>query len=157
MVMTKGVWKRKGSPYYWSCITVNGKREHRALAKTRLEALKKLEEWRAQRKIIKGQPIPWGVFQTKYIEWANANKNKNTAYRDKLSMDYLQEFCAERKIPLRQITDVTPRLLDEFKTYLKTKSAGIATGQRQRGVMGNPGINRTLQSLKVIMRTALRR
>lgn len=154
MALNKGVWRRKGSPYYWGCVTTFGKREWRALAKTQLEALKKLEEWRAQRKIIKGQPIPWGAFQIKYMEWANANKSKNTAYRDKLSMAYLQEFCAQKRYRLQWISDVSPRLLEEFKTYLKMKSAGPATGLKRRGVMGDQGINRTLQSLKVIMRTA---
>ena len=137
---------------------VNGKREHKALANNKLDALKKLDEWRAQRKPIKGQPITWDRFMEKYIEWTYANKSKNTAYRDKLSMEYLQEFCAEKKIPLKFITDVKPRLLDDFKTYLKMKSDGGITHnwsrKKERGVMGNPGINRTLQSLKVIMRKA---
>ena len=151
---TKGVWKRKGSPYYWGCITTNGKREHRALAKTRAEALKKLGEWRAQRKVFKGQPFPWLAFKIKYLEWANANKSENTAYRDALSMAYLEEFCLEKKISLKVVPDVSPRLLDDFKTHLKLKSVGLAVGKRTRGVMGNPCINRTLQSLKVVMRIA---
>jgi integrase len=123
-----------------------------------MEALKKLDEWRAQRKTIKGEGITWFTFKAKYLEWAYANKSKNTAYRDKLSMEYLEEFCAGKKILLKFITDVSPRLLDDFKTYMKLKSDGGVTHnwsrKKERGVMGNEGINRTLQSLKVIMRKA---
>ena len=149
------VYKRAGSPVYWGSVMVNGKRRQYALCENKAAAQRMLADIKAESKSrSKYGNTPFRSFADKYMAWASANKAVQTVKRDRISLEYLQEFC-----PIKDLADITPALLDDFKTWLKnrTEKTRPITRKRQprmRGVLGPHGINRTLQSIKTIMRKA---
>lgn len=93
----------------------------------------------------------FSAFKDKYLDWAAANKAVKTINRDQLSLEYIEEFK-----PIKDLAEITPALLDDFKTWLKnrtekTRPKGRKKQPRLRGVMTNWGINRTISSIKAIM------
>lgn len=149
------VYKRAGSPVYWGSVMVNGKRKQYALCENKAAAQRMLADIKAESKSrSKYGDTPFRSFTDKYMAWASANKAVQTVKRDRISLEYLQEFS-----PIKDLADITPALLDDFKTWLKnrTEKTRPVTRKRQpcmRGVLGPHGINRTLQSIKMIMRKA---
>lgn len=150
------VWTRPDSPYYWGSVMIKGVRQHMALSDNKALAEKILQEWKEQKKGRKGHPIAWLAFKLRYLEWARANKCRNTVYRDRLSMEYLEEFCNLKNLPLKFLADITPLMLEDFKTHLKIKADATysrnGSRKRERGAMSVHGINRTLQSLKAVVK-----
>ena len=149
------VYKRAGSPVYWGSVMVNGKRKQYALCENKAAAQRMLAGIKSETKArSKYGDTPFQAFAEKYMAWAKANKSAQTVKRDTLSLEYLQEFH-----PTKELSEITPALLDEFKSWLKnrTEKTRPKTRKRQprlRGVLGPHGINRTLQSVKMIMRKA---
>lgn len=149
------VYKRAGSPVYWGSVMINGKRKQYALCENKAAAQRMLADIKAEAKSrSKYGDTPFQAFAEKYMAWAKANKSDKTVKRDALSLEYLQEFH-----PIKDLAEVTPALLDEFKTWLKNRTERVRPTDRKkyprlRGVLGPHGINRTLQSVKMIMRKA---
>ena len=149
------VYKRANSPVYWGSVMVNGKRKQYALCENKAAAQRMLAEIKAEQKNrSKYGTTPLAPFIDRYFEWACANKAEQTVTRDKISLEYLQEFTH-----IKDLTDITPALLDDFKTWLKNRTEKIRPKDRRkhpraRGGVGPHGINRTIQSIKVIMRKA---
>lgn len=149
------VYKRAGSPVYWGSIMVAGKRKQYALCENKAAAQRMLADIKERQKHrSKYGDATFAAFKEKYMAWASANKAPQTLKRDRISLEYLQEFS-----PIKDLADITPALLDEFKTWLRnqTEKNRLHTPKRQprtRGILGAHGINRTLQSIKMIMRKA---
>lgn len=149
------VYKRANSPVYWGSVMVNGKRKQYALCENKAAAQRMLAEIKAAQKArSKYGATPLLSFADRYFEWAQANKAKQTVARDKISLEYLQEFAH-----IKDLMDITPALLDDFKTWLKNRTEKVRPKDKKkhpcaRGVLGLHGINRTIQSIKVIMRKA---
>lgn len=155
MAKLPSVYKRAGSPVYWGSVMINGKRKQYALCENKAAAQRMLAGIKSETKArSKYGDTPFQAFAEKYMAWAKANKSAQTVKRDTLSLEYLQEFH-----PTKELSEITPALLDEFKSWLKnrTEKTRPKTRKRQprlRGVLGPHGINRTLQSIKMIMRKA---
>lgn len=155
--MTKlpSVYKRSGSPVYWGSVMTNGKRKQISLCVNKADSQRMLAEYKSDLKNLSQSGTPTlHAFKLKYFEWATANKAKQTINRDRLSLEYLEEFT-----PIKYLTEITPALLDDFKTWLKnrtdkTRPTGRKKYSKLRGVLGSEGINRTLQSVKAVMRKA---
>lgn len=134
---------------------LNGKRKQYALCENKAAAQRMLAEIKTQNKSrSRYGNIPFQTFAVKYLSWAEANKAAQTVKRDRISLEYLQEFRS-----IKELEEITPALLDEFKTWLKnrtekTRPQTCKRQARKRGVLGPHGINRTLQSIKMIMRKA---
>lgn len=149
------VYKRAGSPVYWGSVMVNGKRKQYALAENKAASQRMLADIKANRKeLSKYGSVTWGSFKDKFFAWDTANKKAQTVSRDKISIEYLEEFTH-----IHELADITPMLLEDFKTWLinrseKTRPAGRKKHSRTRGVLGPHGVNRTLSSIKAIMRKA---
>lgn len=122
---------------WWCDFTFRGIRYRKGLDTNKEIALEKLKAWKKDLKNQKYTPTNFSSFVRSFLEWAEANKNKQTVYRDKLALKYLTEF---RKI--KDIRDITPYLLDEFKTHL------IKIGKQPKNT------NRILSSIKAMMRKA---
>ena len=122
----------------WYCdFTYRGIRYRKGLDTNKALALEKLKAWKKDLKNQKYTPTEFSSFVRRYLEWGEVNKNKQTVYRDRLSLKYLTEF---KKI--KDINDITPLMLDDFKTYL------IKIGKQPKN------INRILSSIKAMMRKA---
>lgn len=149
------VYRKPNSPYWWCDFVLKKKRYQKAMDTNKKRAIQKTKEWQAKLRLeASGDKNLWSVFKQEYFEWAKANKNAHTVYRDRLSLTYLEEFYPN----IRYVTDLTPALLDKFKAYLINRSRELkkqATNLRIkfRG-MGEHGINRTMQSVKVVARKA---
>ncbi len=149
------VYKRAGSPVYWGSVMVNGKRKQFALAENKAASQRMLAEIKAEQKErSKYGGTTWGAFKEKFFAWAHANKKPQTIARDKISVEYLEEFT-----PVRELAEITPALLEDFKTWLinrteKTRPRGKRKHSRMRGVLGPHGVNRTISSIKALMRKA---
>lgn len=148
------VYKRPGSPVYWGSVMINGKRKQYALAENKAASQRMLADIKANRKdLTKYGSVTWGSFKQKFFEWAKANKSPKTLRRDRTSIEYLEEF----KPNIKELSDITPPMLEDFKTWLintaeKYKSDGKTP--YKRGDMGPQTINRTLASVKAFMRKA---
>ena len=122
----------------WYCdFTYRGIRYRKGLDTNKAIATEKLLAWKRDLKNQKYSPTNFNSFARRYLDWGDANKNKQTVYRDKLAIKYLTDF---RKI--KDIREITPLLLDEFKTYL------IKIGKRPNNT------NRILTSIKAMMHKA---
>ena len=149
------VYKRTGSPVYWGSVMVNGKRKQYALAENKAASQRMLADIKSgQKERSKYGSITWAAFKQKFFDWAKANKKPQTVARDKISAEYLEEFTN-----VRELADITPALLEDFKTWLinraeKTRPKGRKKYAKTRGVLGPHGVNRTLTSIKALMRKA---
>lgn len=122
----------------WYCdFTYRGIRYRKGLDTNKSLALEKLKAWKKDLKNQKFTPTNFSSFVRRYLDYGNTTKNKQTVYRDTLALKYLTEF---RKI--KDITDITPLLLDEFKSYL------LQIGKKANN------INRILTSIKAMMHKA---
>lgn len=122
----------------WYCdFTYRGIRYRKPLDTNKSLALEKLIAWKKDLKNQRFSPTNFNSFVRRYLEWGETNKNKQTVYRDKLSLKYLTEFTK-----IRDITDITPLMLDEFKSYL------LRIGKKPNN------INRILTSIKAMMHKA---
>lgn len=148
------VYKRAGSPVYWGSIMIKGKRKQFALVENKAASQRMLAEIKAgKREITKYGNASWKSFKDKFFEWATANKSKNTIRRDKTTIDYLEEF----KPGLRELADISPKVLEDFKTWLINTAKEYKSKKKtpyKRGDMGPETINRTLASVKAMMRKA---
>lgn len=149
------VYKRVGSPVYWGSVMINGKRKQYALAENKAASQRMLADIKANRKeLTKYGGITWTAFKQKFFEWDTANKKKQTIARDKISVEYLEEFTK-----INELADITPMLLEDFKTWLinrteKIRPKGRKKYAKKRGVLGPHGVNRTLNAIKAMMRKA---
>lgn len=122
----------------WYCdFTYRGIRYRKGLDTNKAIATEKLISWKRDLKNQKFSPTNFNSFARRYLEWGEVNKNKQTAYRDRLSLKYLLAF---KKI--KDINDITPLLLDEFKGHL------LRIGKKPNN------INRILTSVKAMMHKA---
>ncbi len=122
----------------WYCdFTYRGIRYRKGLDTNKSIALDKLKKWKKDLKNQKYTPTEFNSFVRRYLEWGEVNKKKQTVYRDTLALKYLTDF---KKI--KNITDITPFVLDELKAYL------IRNGKNAQN------INRVLTALKAMMRRA---
>lgn len=122
----------------WYCdFTYRGIRYRKPLDTNKSLALEKLIAWKKDLKNQRFSPTNFNSFVRRYLDWGETNKNKQTVYRDKLSLKYLTEFTK-----IRDITDITPLMLDEFKSYL------LRIGKKPNN------INRILTSIKAMMHKA---
>lgn len=133
---------------------IRGKRKQISLCENKAAAQRMLADKKAELKTrTKFGDTSFKSFLDRYMSWATANKAGETVRRDKISLDYLQEFR-----PIEEMSEITPAVLDEFKAWLKNrteeKRKTIGKNKHVRGFLGPHGINRTLQSLKMIMRKA---
>lgn len=149
------VFRKPKSPYWWCDFVYKKKRYQKAMDKNKKRAIQKTKELQTKLRLENsGDRNLWSVFKVEYFEWAKANKNAQTVYRDRLSLSYLEEF----KPDIHFVTDITPALLDKFKAYLINRSRALKEQavnlKRKFRGMGEHGINRTLQSVKVIARKA---
>lgn len=122
---------------WWCDFTYRGIRYRKGLDTNKEIALGKLIAWKKDLKNQRFSPTNFNSFVRRYLEWGETNKNKQTVYRDKLSLKYLTEFTK-----IRDITDITPLMLDEFKSYL------LRIGKKPNN------INRILTSIKAMMHKA---
>lgn len=149
------VYKRPGSPVYWGSIMIKGQRKQYALTENKVASQRMLAEIKEGKKeLTKYGNVTWSAFKNKFLEWAKANKKPKTVHRDILTMEYLEEFCSPK-----ELAEITPALLDDFKTWLinrseRTKPKGRKKHAKERGVMGADGVNRTLSSAKAFMHKA---
>lgn len=149
------VFRKPKSPYWWCDFVFKKKRYQKAMDTNKKRAIQKTKELQAKLRLENsGDKNLWSVFKEEYFEWAKANKNAQTVYRDRLSLSYLEEY----KPDMRFVTDLTPALLDKFKAYLINRSRTLKEQaknlKRKYKGMGEHGINRTMQSVKVIARKA---
>ena len=152
------VYKRPRSPYWWGNFTYKKKRYSGALDTNKKRAIQKLREWKTRvRSEVSGEVNLWSAFKKEYLHWAEANKSSATLKWDKLAIKYLEEY----KSDIKYVTEITPAFLDKFKAHLILRSRELeaelkASGRKRRKQkgLGIHGINRTLQSLKVMMRKA---
>lgn len=152
------VFRKPGSPYWWCDFYFKKKRYQQAMDKNKKKAKKKVKDLQEKLRLeSSGEINLWCQFKVEYFDWAKANKSANTVYRDELSIKYLEEY----KPDIQFVTDITPVLLDKFKSFLINRSKEIEATinvtkrkrRKQKG-LGDHGINRTMQSLKVVMRKA---
>lgn len=152
------VYRRPRSPYWWGNFTYKKKRYSGALDTNKKKAIQKLKEWKIRvRMQVDGTRNLWPAFKGEYLQWAEANKSPATLKWDKLAIKYLEEY----KTDINYVTNITPALLDKFKAHLILRSRELEAElklskrkrRKQKG-LGVHGINRTLQSLKVMMRKA---
>lgn len=149
------VYKRTGSPVYWGSIMIKGKRKQYSLTENKAASQRILAQIKADNKErTKYGSLSWHSFKDKFLEWDKANKKPQTLSRDKISIEYLEEF-----FPVKELEDITPNLLEDFKTWLinrteKSRPTGRKKQAKLRGVLGPHGVNRTLQSIKAMMHKA---
>lgn len=148
------VYKRSGSPVYWGSLMIKGKRKQFALVENKAASQRMLAEIKAGKKeLTKYGNITWSAFKEKFLNWAKANKSPQTVRRDKTSIEYLQEFAPT----IKELHDITPPLLEDFKTWLINMSADYESKKKipyKKGNIGPQTINRTLSSIKAMMRKA---
>lgn len=155
MAKLPSVYKRSGSPVYWGSVMINGKRKQYALVENKAASQRMLAEIKAdQKELSKYGDVTWGSFKDKFFAWGQANKKAQTVSRDKISIEYLEEFTH-----ITALSDITPALLEDFQTWLinrteKIKPKGKKKHARSRGVLGPHGVNRTIGSIKAMMRKA---
>jgi len=122
----------------WYCdFTYRGIRYRKGLDTNKALATEKLIAWKRDLKNQRYTPTNFNAFVRRYLDWGEVNKNKQTVYRDKLAIKYLLEF---KKI--KDINEITPLLLDEFKGHL------VRIGKKPNN------INRILTSVKAMMHKA---
>lgn len=149
------VYKRAGSPVYWGSIMIKGKRRQFALVENKAASQRMLAEIKAGKKeLTKYGNTSWTAFKDKFLEWAKANKSQKTVARDILTLEYVEEFCHPR-----ELSDITPNVMEDFKTWLinrteKIRPKGRKKYAKKRGVLGPHGVNRTVSSAKAFMRKA---
>lgn len=152
------VFRKPGSPYWWCDFYFKKKRYQQAMDKNKKKAIKKTKALQEKLRLqSSGEVNLWPAFKSEYLEWAQANKTPATLKWDKSAIKHLEEY----KPDIKYITDITPALLDKFKSYLILRSRELEEAlklsgrkrRKQKG-LGVHGINRTLQSLKVMMRKA---
>lgn len=157
MAKLPSVYKRSGSPVYWGSFMRNGKRKQVALCENKAASQRMLLEYKESLKSVsKYGDTPWQAFKEKFFAWAWANKNKLTVYRDKYSIQYLEEF---QKIT--SLSEINTQLLDDLKTHIKNKSLELQASFKKKrgkkkpfGMVSDISINRILLSLKAIFRKA---
>lgn len=152
------VFRKPGSPYWWCDFYFKKKRYQQAMDKNKKKAIKKTKALQEKLRLqSSGEVNLWTAFKSEYLEWAQANKTPATLKWDKSAIKHLEEY----KPDIKYITDITPALLDKFKSYLILRSRELEEAlklsgrkrRKQKG-LGVHGINRTFQSLKVMMRKA---
>jgi integrase len=148
------VYKRPGSPVYWGSIMIKGQRKQYALTENKAASQRMLAEIKeGRREITKYGNVTWKAFLTKFFEWAKANKSPKTVRRDKTSVEYFEEF----KPNIHELAEITPTVLEDFKTWLINMAAEYKSKKKtpyKKGDMGPQTINRTLASIKAMMRKA---
>ena len=148
------VYKRTGSPVYWGSVMIKGKRKQYALTENKAASQRMLAEIKEGKKeLTKYGNITWDFFKDKFFEWARANKSPKTVRRDKTSIEYLEEFNPH----IQELAAITPTLLEDFKTWLINTAEKYKFDDKtpyKRGNMGPQTINRTLASIKAMMRKA---
>lgn len=154
MAKLPSVYKRPGSPVYWGSIMIKGQRKQYALTENKAASQRMLAEIKeGRREITKYGNVTWKAFLTKFFEWANANKSPKTVRRDKTSVEYFEEF----KPNINELAEITPTVLEDFKTWLINMAAEYKSKKKtpyKKGDMGPQTINRTLASIKAMMRKA---
>lgn len=136
--MSPRLYKR-GRTWY-SDILIGGKRVRKPLAYDRRVAEERLADLVKERGAsLHGyvqSDIAWDAFKTKYIE-ATRSKAPATQSRERAALKDLERFHLPRKL-----TDITPELLERWKSSRKADGRGNAT------------INRDLRAIKRMMRVA---
>lgn len=154
MAKLPSVYKRPRSPVYWGSIMINGKRKQFALTENKTASQRMLAEIKeGKREMTKYGNITWKAFKEKFLAWARANKSPKTVRRDITSIEYLEEFTHG----IQELVEITPQLLEDFKTWLINMSADYKAQKKtpyKKGDMGPQTINRTLASIKAMMRKA---
>lgn len=154
MAKLPSVYKRTGSPVYWGSIMIKGQRKQYALTENKAASQRMLAEIKeGRREITKYGNVTWKAFLTKFFEWAKANKSPKTVRRDKTSVEYFEEF----KPNINELAEITPTVLEDFKTWLINMAAEYKSKKKtpyKKGDMGPQTINRTLASIKAMMRKA---
>ena len=148
------VYKRPGSPVYWGSLMIKGQRKQYALTENKVASQRMLAEIKEGKKeLTKYGNVTWSAFKNKFLEWAKANKSPKTVRRDKTSIEYLEEFNPH----IKELADITPPIMEDFKTWLINMSAEYKSKKKtpyKKGDMGPETINRTLASIKAMMRKA---
>lgn len=154
MAKLPSVYKRPRSPVYWGSIMINGKRKQFALTENKTASQRMLAEIKeGKREMTKYGNITWKAFEEKFLAWARANKSPKTVRRDITSIEYFEEFTPR----IQELAEVTPQLLEDFKTWLINMAADYKAKKKtpyKKGDMGPQTINRTLASIKAMMRKA---
>lgn len=81
--------------------------------------------------------ISWADFRKKYLEFSRGAKAENTFKRDTAALDALERFHK-----LRQLGEITPELLERWKSARRAEGRGPAT------------INRDIGAVKAMMKKA---
>lgn len=148
------VYKRPGSPVYWGSIMIKGQRKQYALTENKVASQRMLAEIKEGKKeLTKYGNVTWSAFKDKFFNWARANKSDKTVRRDRTSIEYLEEFNPN----IKELSDITPPLMEDFKTWLINMSADYKAKKKtpyKKGYIGPETINRTLASIKAMMRKA---
>ena len=148
------VYKRPGSPVYWGSLMIKGQRKQYALTENKAASQRMLAEIKEGKKeLTKYGNVTWSAFKDKFFNWARANKSPKTVRRDKTSIEYLEEFNPN----IKELSDITAPLLEDFKTWLINMSSEYKAQKKtpyKKGYMGPETINRTLASIKAMMRKA---
>nr|QGT50622.1 hypothetical protein Elusimicrob1349_0920 [uncultured Elusimicrobia bacterium] len=152
------VYKRAGSPIYWGSIMQQGKRKQIGLFSNKKDSQLELLRLRQEAKAFSQySSSSWNAFKKRYLEWGGANKRLQTVYRDKNAIEYLESFAPD----LSDLTEVNLLLMEDFKTWLKNRSAKLAQNyvkkrgvKRPKGLISDITINRTMAALKAMWRKA---
>lgn len=122
----------------WYCDFVfRGVRYRNPLGTNKALAIEKVIQWKKDLHNTKYAPTEFNSFVNRYFDWASTNKNIKTIARDKLAFKYLKEFKT-----IKDLKDLSPLVLDEFKSWL------IKQGKK------NHNVNRLIQSIKTAIHRA---
>lgn len=131
---------KRGNVWY-SDFTQNGKRIKHALSSDRRTAEIKLGEMLKGREEartgIPQQNITWDAFKVKYLAYAQGSKKPTTHIRDIRSITSLEKI-----FPIKQLRQITPELLEQWKAERLKRGTGKNT------------INREIVAIKALMHKA---
>ncbi|NQU74020.1 MAG: site-specific integrase [Candidatus Omnitrophica bacterium] len=138
------IYKRRGSPY-WYIRLHNRRYSTYTTLKTKAEDLlhrKEHELWQRRHSIEDKTNCQLQEFFNRYLEWLKTNRRAETLKSYRSIINEFNVFL--RSYPsVRKVRDISPYLLEEFKTY------------RRRGHAKAWTVNNNIKGLKTIFNKAL--
>jgi integrase len=132
---------RKRGRVWWSDLYIGGRRIRKPLATDRVVAEERLADLIKDREAIRfghaRTDVPWPTFKKKFLDFASGAKAWETYRRDVAALSALEKFHTPRRL-----AEITPELLEQWKSARRKAGRGPAT------------INRDIRSVKAMMKKA---
>ena len=135
------VYKRKGSPYYWGQVMVQGKRIQRSFTRNKATSLEQFRKWRIDVKDNKGSK-GWEWYKKWFISTFLVDKKENTRYRYLKSISRVEEIISPK-----ELQDFTPENLAKFRLELRDDAI-----KRKKEMNG---VNKCMMNIKTMLIMAM--